>query len=139
MDPQALWRGNLVDGVLHLVEQGQHIARITRIARGHPIGKDKAGRGLRQDTGLATKLGRAIALAFEDGGNGGIIGIDDFAVGQFFALGQALRLLGDVPMGGAGGLQVAQQTLALGLAPGAVLVQACSGLLGPGRNGIAQV
>jgi hypothetical protein len=75
---------------LYPVKQGQHIARVTGIARGHLVGKDKARRGLRQDAGLAAKLRRAIAFAFDDGGNGGVIGIDDFAVGQFFALRQAL-------------------------------------------------
>ena len=116
-DPQAFGGDDKVNGVLDLVEHGQHIARVTWIARGHPIGKDKAGRGLRHDAGLAAKLRGAVALAFEDGGNGGVIGIDDFALGKFFALGEALRLCGDVPMGGTGGLQIAQQTLALGRTP----------------------
>jgi hypothetical protein len=48
-------------------------------------------------------------------------------------------LFGDVPMGGAGGLEVPQQTLALGVAPGAVLVQAGAGLLRPCLNGLAQL
>jgi len=64
--------------------------------------------------------------------------IDDFALGKFFALGEALRLLGDVPMCGTGGLEVPKQTLALGLTPHAVLVQALSGLLAPCLNGLTQ-
>jgi hypothetical protein len=39
------------------------------------------------------KLGGAVALTFEDRGNRGVIGIDDFAVGQFLALGEALAAL----------------------------------------------
>ena len=138
MEPQALAAGDQVNGVLHFVEHGQHRARVTGIARGHPVGEDKPGSRLRHDTGLAAKLGGAVALAFEDGGNRGVIRIDDFAVGKFFALGQALRLLGDVSMCGTGSLEVPQQTLALGLTPPAVLVQALSGLLAPGLNGLTQ-
>jgi len=59
-------------------------------------------------------------------------------VGKFFALGEALRLCGDVPMGGTGGLQIAQQTLALGRTPPVVVMQAFSGVLAPGFNGIPQ-
>jgi hypothetical protein len=51
---------------------------------------------------------------------------------------QALRLFGDVPMGVACGLEVLKQALALGLTPGAVLVQALSGLLNPSFNGMTQ-
>jgi len=49
-----------------------------------------------------------------------------------------LRLLGDVPMCGTGGLEVPKQTLALGLTPHAVLVHALSGLLAPCLNGLTQ-
>ena len=44
----------------------------------------------------------------------GVIRIDDFALLELFALRQALRLFGQVPMDVAGGLQVAKQALALG-------------------------
>jgi hypothetical protein len=53
-------------------------------------------------------------------------------------LGEALRLCGDVPMGGPGVLQIAQQTLALGRPPPVVVMQAFSGVLAPGFNGIPQ-
>jgi hypothetical protein len=53
-------------------------------------------------------------------------------------LGEALRLCGDVPMGGTGGLQIAEQTLALGRTPPAVVMQAFSGLLAPGFKGMPQ-
>jgi hypothetical protein len=44
--PQALWRSNPVNGVLHPVKQGQDIARVTGIARRYLLGKDKAASGL---------------------------------------------------------------------------------------------
>jgi hypothetical protein len=43
-----------------------------------------------------------------------------------------------MPMRGTGRLEVPQQTLALGLTPPAVVVQALSGLLAPGINGLPQ-
>jgi hypothetical protein len=96
IDREPRWCPNTVDSLLHLVDEGQHITGIARIALRYPAGKDKARRGLREDTGLPTKLGRAIALAFHDGGNGGIVRIDDFTVTQSFALRQPLRLFTDV-------------------------------------------
>jgi hypothetical protein len=71
------------------------------------IGKAKAGSGLGQEASFAPKLGWTIAFAFHDGGNGGVIRLHDFALGPLFALGQALRLFGDLPMRVAGGLEVA--------------------------------
>ena len=88
VDPEPRGRADTVDGALDLVKQGQHIAGIARIALGHTIGKDKARGRFRHNTGLSTKLGGAIALPFEDGGNGGIVGIDDFTVAEFLALGE---------------------------------------------------
>jgi hypothetical protein len=139
VDLQALGGFDEVDGPVHLVEHGQHIARITRIALGYPIRKDKAGSGLGEQTGFATKLGRTIAFAFDDGGNGGVIRIDDFTLGELFALGEALRLLGDLPMRVAGGFQVTKQALTLRLTQGAVLVQERFGVLAPGLYVTAQV
>ena len=54
------------------------------------MGKDKTGSGLGQEASFATKLGWTIAFAFHDGGNGGVIRMNDFALGQLFALGQTL-------------------------------------------------
>ena len=139
VEPQALAAGDQVNGVLHLVEPGQHRARIAGIARGHPIGEEKAGSGLGQDASFAPKLGRAIAFAFHDGGNGGVIRIHDFALGKLFTLGQAPRLLGDLPMRVAGSCQVTTQALTLRLTEGAVLTQARVGVLGPGLHATAQV
>lgn len=115
MDLKGLWGGDEVDGLLHLVEQGPHITRITWIALGDAIGEHETRSRLGQNPGFATKLGRTIAFAFDNGGNGGIIGIDDFALVQLFALGQALRLFDDLTMRITGRLQVAKQALALRL------------------------
>ena len=139
VDPQAVGGGDEVNGALHLVEHGQHRARGTWIAGGHPVGEDEAGSGLRHDTGVAAKLGGAVALACDDGGNRWVLGMDDFALGKLVALGEALRLLGDMPLRGAGSLEVPQQALALGRAPGAVVVQELSGLLHPALHGITQL
>ena len=84
--------------VLDLVKQGQHITGIARIAWGHEVGEDKTGRGFRDDAGLSAKLRWAIALAFDNRGNGGIIGIDKFAVAELLALGQLGGLFPDVGM-----------------------------------------
>src|SRR5262249_41543255 len=45
--------------------------------------------------GLAAKLHRTIALAFENRGNGGIVGIDQFRVAQLLAVGQPSGLVTD--------------------------------------------
>ena len=109
------------------------------MALGDAIGKEKAGSGLGQEASFATTLGRAIAFALHDGGQGGGIRMHDFALGPLFALGQAPRLLGDLPMRVAGGFQVTTQALTLRLTQGAVLMQARLGVLGPGLHATAQI
>ena len=138
VDAHTLGRGDESNGALYLVEEGQHVTRITRIARRHSIGKNKTGRGFGEDPCFPFKLGWTIAFPFEDRRNGGVIGIDDFAVIEPFALGQTLRLCGDLPMGSAGGFQVAQQTLALRLTERGSVVQEGVRLLGPGLDGLAE-
>ncbi len=96
----APWGGpDTLDGPLDLVEQGQHITGIARIALRDPVRKDEPRGGLRHQAGFAAKLGGAIALAFEDGGNGGIVRIDNFTMTEFFALREAYGLGTDVGMG----------------------------------------
>ena len=102
------------------------------------MGEEKARSGFRENARFATKLGRTIAFAFDDRSNGGIIGIDDFALAQLFALGQALRLFDDLTMGVAGRRQVAQQALTLSLSELGALVQEVFGLLGPRLDRLAQ-
>ena len=63
-----------------------------------PLRKEKARGRVRRDTRLATKLRGAIALAFENGRDGEIVGIDEFTVAEFFALGEPCGLLADVLM-----------------------------------------
>jgi len=138
VDAHTVWRGDEIDGALHLVEERQHVTGITRIALGYPIGKDKTGRGFGENPRFPPKLGWTIAFSFQDRCNGGVIRIDNFAVLQPFALGQTLGLLHDLPMGSAGGFEVAQQALALGLTEGRRVVQKGLRLLGPGRNGLAE-
>ena len=65
VDLPALASANPVDGPLDLIEQGDHITGIVRIAGWYPGGKDKAGGGFRHEAGFAPKLqGRAGQLLF---------------------------------------------------------------------------
>ena len=74
------------------------MAGIAWIPCWHSVCKDKARHGVRRDPRLATKLPWAIALAFEDGSDGEIVGIDEFTVTEFVALGEACGLRADVRM-----------------------------------------
>src|SRR5919205_1169926 len=77
----ALWsRLAPLDGLLDLVKQGQHITGITRIPLRYEVSKDKTSRGFGGEAGLSPKLRRAIALAFDNGSDGEIIGVDQFPV-----------------------------------------------------------
>ena len=91
--------GDLAQGVLHFVDQGDHIARITGVAHGQMQSKDEAGGWLSNNPGLAAKLGGAVALAFANGGNGGIVGINNFTLGQDLAIGKPAGLGKDLVMG----------------------------------------
>jgi hypothetical protein len=83
---------------LYLIDQRHDVAGITGITHGQVHGKNEAGGGLSDDAGLAAKLGGTVALAFTDGGNGGIVGIDNFAAGQDLAVGETARLGDDLLM-----------------------------------------
>ena len=94
----------------------------------HQSGKDKTGCWFRGDAGLSAKLHGTIALPFENGGNGGIVGIDQFIMAQLFALGQPCGLFPD-------GFMVAHrrgegkgELLTLGLTQGTRLVEASMAL-----------
>src|ERR1700730_13243695 len=116
-------------GPLDLVEQGQHIPGIARIARGHKVGKDETRGRFRDDTGLSAKLRRAIALAFDNGSNRGIVGIDKFTVAELLAWGEPRRLPADVLMGAHRRAQLTSKTLALGLTQRLCLFKTLLGLL----------
>ena len=89
MDRKPPGEADAVNGPLDLLNHGQDVTGIAWIPRGYPGGKDKAGRGFREQPRFAAKLRGAIAFTFEDGRNCSIVGIDDFAVMQSLALGQA--------------------------------------------------
>jgi hypothetical protein len=125
-------------GPLDLVEQGQHITGIARIALGDKVGKDKTGGRFRDDTGLSAKLGRAIAFAFDNGSNRGIVGIDQFKVAELLAMGEPCGLLADVLMGAHRRAQLMGKTLALGLTERLGLFQTLLGLVGKGFDGLAK-
>ena len=88
VDLEQLWRADAVDGTVDLVEQGQHIAEIARVAPWYVVGKDKARGRFRDNTRLSTELGGAIALAFQDGGDGQVIRINELTVAELLALGE---------------------------------------------------
>jgi hypothetical protein len=90
VDLEQLWRADTVDGTVDLVEQGQHIAEIARVAPWYVVGKDKARGRFRDNTRLSTELGGAIALAFQDGGDGQVIRINELTVAELLALGELL-------------------------------------------------
>ena len=138
MDAEPLGHTDTVDGALDLVEQGQHIAGIARITLGHTIGKDKARGRLRHNARFAAKLSRAIALPFDDGGNGGIVGIDDFTVAELLALRESLRLLTDVLLGLHRRVQLTGPTLTVGVLKVVGMVKELLCLLSKCLDGLAE-
>jgi len=113
MDGQLARRLDPCDGGLDLVHQGHHIPGIARIPSREMRRKDKAGGGLRDDPGLAPKLGRTVAFALENRSNSTIVGVDDFALVQWLALSEPLRLSAESVMRLERCLQVALHTRAL--------------------------
>ena len=87
LDPEALRCLDVCNRPLDFGQQGQDIAGIARIPFRHPVGKDKARGRVRRDAGLAAKLRGTIALAFEDGSDSEIVGIDQFTVTVVFGRG----------------------------------------------------
>jgi hypothetical protein len=72
--------------LLHVGDQGLHIAAVTGIAHGKMQAKDKAHGGLGDRPGFAAKLGGAMTLPFANGRNRGIVRVDDRAMGQGLVL-----------------------------------------------------
>src|SRR5262245_62934803 len=95
MDRKPPGAADAVDGSLDLVQHGQDVTGIARIAGGYPEGKDKASGGFREQPRFAAELRWAVAFAFEDRCNSSIIGIHDFTVVQPLALDQAAGLGAD--------------------------------------------
>ena len=88
VDPESLRCLGAFDSLLDFVKEGQHRAGISRIALGHLVCKEKACGRVRRDARLTPKLRGAIALAFENRRDGEIVGLDEFTVTEFFALGE---------------------------------------------------
>jgi hypothetical protein len=101
--------------LLHLIDQGLHIAGITRIPHGQMQAKDEACRGLRNNARFTAKLRGAVAFALTNGRNGGVVGVDDFAVGQCLALREPSRLLFDPLLSLECCCELIVQALSLGL------------------------
>src|SRR4051812_37956687 len=80
VDGQGGTAGGPAQGGLHFIEQGHHIAGITGIPDRQRKGEDEARGGLGDNPGLTTELCGAVALAFANGGDRGIVGIDNFAL-----------------------------------------------------------
>src|SRR5262249_16622636 len=129
---------NTVDGVLDPLEQRQSITRVARIALWHQRGKDKTGGGFRSNARLSAKLRRTIALTFENGSNGGIVGIDQFCVAQLLAVGQPGRLVTDGYMAVHRRGEGKSETLTLGLGQRAGLVETPFGLEGKGVDRLTE-
>ena len=125
-------------GPLDLVEQGQHIPGIARIARGHKVGKDETRGRFRDDTGLSAKLRWAMALAFDHGSNRGIVGSDQWKVVELLALGEPRGLPADGLLGAHRRAQLPGKTLALGLTQRLCLCKTLLGLVGKGFDGLAK-
>jgi hypothetical protein len=112
--------------------------RIARIALGHQSGKDKTGCWFRCDAGLSAKLRGTIALPFDNRGNGGIVGVDQFIVVQLLALGQPGGLFTDVCMVAHRRGEGKGETLTLGLTQGARLFEALFGLESKGFDRLTE-
>ena len=124
--PASEWRVGLgrcdpTDRLLHVVDQGLHVAGVTGVSHGHMQAKDEARRWLGNHSGLATKLGGAVALPFAHGRNGRIVGVDNFAVGQRLALREPAGLVCNPVMrlerGGDLGIQACPLLLRQGRCP----------------------
>ncbi len=112
MDGQTVLGENALDSLWDFIDQGYHIAGVVGVPHWGTRGEDKTCRGLRDNPGLAPKLGGAIALAFDNGGDGRIVRVDDFTVAELLALGEPSRLFDNVVMGVTGLLQRCVQALA---------------------------
>src|SRR5512145_1796398 len=82
---------------------------------GHTLGKEQARGRCRDNPGLTPNLGGAIALACEDGGHGGIIGLHDFTGAELLAWREPPRLLPDALLGLPGCVQGTGPPLPLGV------------------------
>src|SRR5215211_5355960 len=113
VDGRSGGRRHMSDRLLHLGDQGLHITGVTGITHGQMQGKDEASGWLGNNPRLAAKLRGAVAFAFADGRNGGVVGVDNFTVGQGLALGEPAGLVCDPVMGIEGGRELGVQACPL--------------------------
>ena len=139
MDSQTVRRLDPFEGVLDFINQRQNIARINGIANRCMCGKDEAGRGFRDEPGFAAKLGWAIALALQDGSNGWVVSVDDFAVPKPFAMDEPARLLGDVFMSAECLTERGSQALAPGIIEMSGAFKTCLSGLCQSNDGLSDI
>ncbi len=138
MDREFVRTRHAVNSGLGLIDQRRDIAGVIGIPFRDMKRKDKTGCRFRQEARLAAKLSGTVAFALHNGGDGVIIGADDFAMAEGPALGEPPRL-------GLNGLivlesilQLGAQTLTLvGVEVGRSL-EMVIGLLGPLSQGLSQ-
>ena len=139
VDPESRRCLGAFNRPLDLGQEGQDIAGIVRIPLGHLVRKEKARGGVRHNARLSTKLRGAIALAFENGSDGEIVGIDEFTVTKFFALGEPFGLLADVCMAAHRCVEHRGEPLARGVAERGRLVKELLSLLPQRSDRFAQL
>ena len=139
MDAEAVWWRDVGNRLLDFVQQGQDITGIAWIPFRDAIRKDKARGRVGRDPRLTPKLHGAIALAFEDGRDRQIVGIDEFTVRQCLAMDEPGGLLADVGMVIQGRAERLGETLALPIAQRCRLDQEALGLLPQSGDGLPQL
>ena len=139
VDPGALRCLDACKSLLDFVQEGQHRAGITRIPLGHTAGKEQARGRVRHNSGLATTLRGTIALAFADGSDGEIVGMDELTVGELFPVDEPCGLLADVRMAVQRRVERLGETLACGGAERRRLGKELLGLLPKRRDGFSQL
>ena len=127
--PLPLWP--CADGLaspVDFVQPGQYIPRSTRMPWGHERGEEKTGRRCRGDARLATQLRWAMTLAFDQRGNGGIVGLDQLTVTALLTVGEPGRWWPEVVMVAQRRGERQRETLTLRRAQGSRVCEAFLGL-----------
>ena len=138
VDPGALRCLDAFNSLLDLIKEGQHRAGITWIPLGHTAGKEQACGRVRHDPRLATTLRGTIALAFEDGSDGEIVGIDELTVAEPFPLDEPCGVLVDVRMAVHRRVERLGETLTRGVAERRRLGKELLGVLPQRGDGLSQ-
>ena len=88
MDPAARWCLDAVKSPLDCVQERHDGAGSARMPCGHPVCTAKAGGRGRRAPRRATTLRGALALAFAQGSDGELVGLDECPVTEFVAVGE---------------------------------------------------